>query len=106
MRTDKQFINALEDEIRRNGAMNTLISDSAKVEISNKVQEILRGLVIRDWQSEPKNQHQNYAERRYQTLKDATERTLKRRGAPAYTWLFCMLYCAFVLNYCNYGQSA
>ena len=37
MRSGKQFVNTLEDNIRRRGAMDKLISDSAKTEISNKV---------------------------------------------------------------------
>ena len=38
------------------GAMDVLISDRAKAEISNKVQDILRTFIIGDWQSEPKRQ--------------------------------------------------
>ena len=37
MKTDKQFVNALEDSIRKGGAMENLISDSAQSEISNRV---------------------------------------------------------------------
>ena len=43
--------------------MDLLISDSAKVEISNRVQDALRSCYIKDWQSEPHFQHQNFAER-------------------------------------------
>ena len=57
MRSGKQFTNTLEDNIRRRGAMDKLISDSAKNEISHKVQNILRAYNISDWQSEP--YHQN-----------------------------------------------
>ena len=53
MKTDKQFVNVLLDNIRHRGAMTKLISDRAQVEISNKVQDILRNLMISDWQSEP-----------------------------------------------------
>ena len=37
MKSGKQFVNTLEDNIRRWGAMDKLLSDSAKTEISNKV---------------------------------------------------------------------
>ena len=37
MKNGKQFVNTLEDNIRRRGAMDKLLSDSAKTEISNKV---------------------------------------------------------------------
>ena len=35
MKSGKQFVNTLEDNIRRQGAMDKLLSDSAKTEISN-----------------------------------------------------------------------
>ena len=42
----KQFVNTLEDNIRRRGAMDKLLSDSAKPEISNQVLDILRAYHI------------------------------------------------------------
>ena len=69
MKMDKQFVNVLQDNIRRRGAMSKFISDRAQVEISNRVQDILRNYLIKDWQSEPHNQHQNPAERHYQDAK-------------------------------------
>ena len=58
MKTDQQFVNTLEDNIRRRGAPTKLISDRAQVQISNKVKDILRVLCISDWQSEAHQQHQ------------------------------------------------
>ena len=46
MKSGKQFVNTLEDNIRRRGAMDKLLSDSAKTEISNKVMDILRAYHI------------------------------------------------------------
>ena len=69
MKTDKQFVHALQDNIRGTGAMSKLISDRAQVETSNKVQDILRNYIIQDWQSEPHHQHQNAAEWHYQDTK-------------------------------------
>ena len=46
MKSGKQFVNSLEDNIRRRGAMDKLLSDSAKTEISNKVMDILRAYHI------------------------------------------------------------
>ena len=63
LKSSKQFVNTLEDNIRERGAMNKLISNSAQVEISNKVKDILRTLIIGSWQSEPYYQHQNPSER-------------------------------------------
>ena len=68
MKIDSQFVNTLEDCIRDREAMSELVSNSAQVEISKRVLYILRSLCIGDWQSEPHQQHQNPAERRYQTV--------------------------------------
>ncbi len=76
MKTDKQFVNTLEDNIRERGAPTKLVSDRAQVEISAKVQDILRTLFIGHWQSEPHQQHQNPAERRFQTVKTTTNTIL------------------------------
>ena len=53
MLTEKEFVNTFEDVIRKRGAMNKLLSNSAQVEISARVKDILRALIIDDWQSEP-----------------------------------------------------
>ena len=52
-KTYSQFVNTLEDCIRDRGAMFQLISNSAQVEISKRVLDILRALCIGDWKSEP-----------------------------------------------------
>ena len=64
MKSDKEFVSTLEDNIRNRGAMDKLISDRAQVEISNKVLDNLRNYVIEDWQSEPCHEHLNPAEQR------------------------------------------
>ena len=99
MKSDKQFVNTLEDNIRQRGAMDKLLSDRAQVEISKKVLDILRALYIGDWQSEPHRQNQNPAERRYQNVKSMTNTLLDRTGAPAFVWLLAMMYICFVLNH-------
>ena len=58
--------------IRRRGAMDLLISDSAKSETSKKVKDILRAYRIHDFQSEPDHQNQNTTERHIQRLKNRT----------------------------------
>ena len=62
IKSTKQFINTLSDNIRKRGAMDTLISDGGKYEISKRVTDLLRSLFIKDYQSEPYHQHQNKAE--------------------------------------------
>ena len=69
LKSQKQFVNTLEDNIRFRGAMTKLISDYAKVEISYKVKDILRMYHSSSWNSEPYHQNRNPAEGRYCTLK-------------------------------------
>jgi len=94
-----EFVNTLEDNIRKRGAMDLLVTDSAQVEISKKAKDILRGYKILDWQSEPYYQNQNPAERHYQRVKNMTNKILDTSGAPAYCWLLCLAFVAFLLNH-------
>jgi hypothetical protein len=64
--------------------METLISDSAKVEISKKVLVILYTYAItKNHQYEPHHQHKNYAELVWQTIKkQLVNNLMNRTGAP------------------------
>ena len=99
MKSGKQFVNTLEDNIRRQGAMDKLLSDSAKTEISNKVMDILRAYHISNWHSEPYHQNQNPAEWRYRTIKSWTNTVMNRSGAPVNCWLLCLSYVCYLLNH-------
>ena len=99
MKSGKQFVYTLEDNIRRQGAMDKLLSDSAKTEISNKVMDILRTYHISNWHSEPYHQNQNPAEWRYRTIKSWTNIVMNRSGAPANCWLLCLIYVCYLLNH-------
>ena len=79
--------------------MDKLISDRAQVEVSKKVQDILRNYCIEDWQSEPHHQHQNIAERKYQVVKSFVNNIMNRTGAIAGAWLLCLQYVCFLLNH-------
>ena len=68
-------------------------------EISGRALEFLRVYGISAWQSEPHQQHQNYAERKIQQLKQMTNVILDRTGAPSSVWLLALMYVAFVLNH-------
>ena len=83
MKSGKQFVNTLEDNIRRRGAIDKLLSDSAKTEISKKVMDTLRAYHISNWHSDPYHQDQNPAEWRYRTIKSWTNTVMNRSGAPA-----------------------
>ena len=100
LKSQEQFVHTLEDNIRYRGAMTKLISDDAKVEISNKVKDILRMYHGSSWNSEPYHQKkQNPADGRYFTLKSWTNTTMNRTDAPADCWLLCMIHASYILNH-------
>ena len=98
IKTQKQFINTLYDNIRSRGAMTTLITDGGRYEISKKVADRLRSLFIKQHESEPYHQHQNKAEQRYGVVKRYINTLLNLTGAPAHCWLLCILYVCHLLN--------
>jgi hypothetical protein len=98
MKTDKEFARTLLEDIRRRGAMDKIITDRAKAEISYKVIEILQAYAIDDWQSEPYHQNQNFCEQRYQTIKKYVNRIIDYVGCPADLWLLCLQYVCYLLN--------
>ena len=99
MKSGKEFVNTLEDNIRRQGAMDKHLSDSAKTEISSKVMDILRAYHITNWHSEPCHQNQNPPEWRYRTIKSWTNTVMNKFGAPANCWLLCLIYVCYLLNH-------
>ena len=99
IKSGKQFGNTQEDNIYRCSAMDKLISDSAKNEISNNVKDILRAYNINDWQSEPYHQNQNRAEWRYRTIQTWTNTIMNKTGAPAHCGLLIIQYVLYILNH-------
>ena len=97
-KTDGQYVNHLENVIRKRGAMDTIVSDRGSSIVSKKAQDIYRMLFIKEWQSEPDHQHQNPFERRFQTIKNWTNNVMNRTGAPPYTWLLALTYVCMILN--------
>ena len=79
--------------------MTKIISDYAKVEISNKVKDIFRMYHSSSWNSEPYHQNQKPAEGRYCTLKSWTNTIMNRTSAPANCWLLCMIHASYILNH-------
>jgi hypothetical protein len=84
--SDKHFAYQLMDEIRKYGAIDRLISDNAKAQISSQVKDILRTFYIKDWQSEPYKGNQNFAERGWRD----TKAKLNASGAPGNAWLLAL----------------
>ena len=99
MKSGKQFVNTLEDNIRWRGAMDKLLSDSAKTEISNKLMDIPRAYHFSNLHSEPYPQNQSPAEWRYRTIKSWTNTVKNRSGAPANCWLLCLIYVCYLLSH-------
>ena len=97
--SDKRFVTALQNHIRRYGAMDVLISDNAKAQISTRVEEILNTLVIKHRTSEPHNKNQNFSERGYRDAKRMTNKLLNFSGAPGSCWLLALQYACFILNH-------
>ena len=102
--SDAKYVSALMDEIRKRGAMNRIISDSAKAEISERVKEILRTFIINDRQSEGNKQWQNFAERGWRDTKSWTNNVLNISGAPAYCWLLALEYVCHLQNHVAYAS--
>ena len=92
IKTDQQFVNTLEDNIRAHGAIIKLISDHAQSEVRNLAQSILQALFIYGWKSEPHHRHHNFDDHLYQTVQGFTNIIIDRTGAPAYTWNIVLIY--------------
>ena len=99
IKSDKQVVDTLEDNIRRRGAMDKLLSDSAKTEISKNVMDNLSAYHISNWHSEPYHRNQNPAEWRYRTIMSWTNTVRNRSGAHANCWLLCMISACYFLNH-------
>ena len=53
IKNTKQFVNTLSDNIQTQEAMETLITNGGKYEISTKVTDLLQSLFISQYESEP-----------------------------------------------------
>ena len=99
IKSNKQFINTLSDNISKWGAMDTLISDGGKYDISKGVIELLHSLFIQDYQSESYHQDQNKAENCFGPAKHYTNTVMNTSGCLACCWLLCLQYICVVLHH-------
>jgi hypothetical protein len=99
MMSESQIPCTLEYNIKDRGAMETIISDGAQAATGIQIKGICSLYTIKNYQSEPHHQHQNYAENRVGTLKDTTNRVMERSGAPANLWLLALIYVCVLLNH-------
>ena len=86
------------DNIRERGAMDVLISDHANYEMSARVKDILRALMIGHWKSEPYYQHQNFAEHRWGHVKANLEWLMSFLDVDLDCWLLALNYARSVMN--------
>ena len=99
IKSTKQFINTLSDKIRKWGAMDTLISDGGKYDISKGVTDFLHSLFIQDYQSESYHQDQNKTENCFGPAKRYTNTVMNTSGCLACCWLLCLQYICVVLHH-------
>ena len=99
IKSTKQFINTLSDKIRKWGAMDTLISDGGKYDISKGVTDFLHSLFIQDYQSESYHQYQNKTENCFGPAKRYTNTVMNTSGCLACCCLLCLQYISVVLHH-------
>ncbi len=99
MSNTNQFVNTFEDIIRKRGAMDVLISDSARTETSHRVIDIRRALCIKQWTSEAQYQHQNFAEHQYNHIKNYHKFYMNWRDVWPSAWLLNMEWICDVHNH-------
>ena len=99
IKSTKQFINTLSDKIRKWGAMDTLISDGGKYDVSKGVTDFLHSLFIQDYQSESYHQDQNKTENCFGPAKRYTNTVMNTSGCLACCWLLCLQYICVVLHH-------
>ena len=97
-KSEAEFVNTFLDNITQRGAMDKLITDSAQVEQSKRVQDILRTLIIKHWKSEPHYQHQNFAECQWQNFKHNVQWYAAWRKIPGNIWLLLCQWVSDVMN--------
>ena len=98
IKSQKQIINTLYDNIKTRGAMDAIITDGGKYEISKKVADLLRSLFIRQYESEPYHQHRSKAEQHYGVVKRYINTLMNLTGAPGHCWILCLVYVCALLN--------
>jgi hypothetical protein len=91
IKTDEEFVNTLEDNILKQGAMDKLISDCAK--------RPMHWLMVQ-WAI---SSNQNFAKNSYATIKTATNQVMNFSSAPGHTWLLALTYVCLLLNHLASG---
>ena len=100
MKSDKEFVNTLEDEIIKRGAPDMLISGrspSWDLQEGHGCPSDVCHWQLAIWTTSPTPESfQNGAT---QTIKEYTNNIMNRTGAPAYTWLLYLMCVCLLLNH-------
>ena len=75
-----------------------LYTDRVMTQIGVNRINVLRHLYIKDWNSEPKHQHQNYCERRWQNIKHNTTNLMNKLLIPGFAWLLALTFVCQLMN--------
>ena len=101
MKTESDFAEAYQYFMRKRGIPHTLRRDNAKSEMSEKVLNLQRDMVIADEYTEPYSPWQNPAEEGgVRFLKAHAEVLMNRSGCPDYLWYACHEYICAVHECC------
>jgi hypothetical protein len=99
MKTESESPDVYLDFIRQCGIPSALRRENAKTEMSHRVRQIHRDLVIADQWTEPHSPWQNPAELNgVKCLKSHAQALLDRTGAPDTLWFLAQDYLAHVHN--------
>jgi hypothetical protein len=99
MKTESEFADVYLDFIRKYGIPSALRRDNAKSEMSQRVKDIHRDLIIADQWTEPHSPWQNPAELNgIKYLKSHAQVLLDRTGAPDILWFLAQDYLSHVHN--------
>jgi hypothetical protein len=96
--TESQTPCTLEHNIKDRGAVDTIISHDTMAAIGPRIKAISELDAVKNYQSEPNHQHQNYAEKRVGTLKDDNNHAMDRSGAPGNLWPLALIFLCILLN--------
>ena len=96
--SEESFLGAFQNRVRERGVPIKLIADNCPMYRDWNVTKYLQDSVVSMWQCETKHQNQNPAKNQYRTVKQHTDRTMNRSGAPGYAWLLCLVYICLCLN--------
>jgi hypothetical protein len=99
LKKESQCVAALQDYIREHGPPDTIISDNAKSETSDRWNTVLRDAKISTRTSEPHHPHQNPAEPEWGRLSKMVQNCLRTFNAPVELSNWCLLWCCQVNNH-------